>query len=36
MGKLNGEKVVIIGNKDIKRDDIIVTVRDFIYRIRKN
>ena len=36
LGELNGEKVVIIGNKDIKRDDIIVTVRDFIYRIRKN
>jgi ABC-type multidrug transport system fused ATPase/permease subunit len=36
LGELNGEKVVIIANKDTKRDDIIVTVRDFIYRIRKN
>ncbi len=33
-GELNGEKVVIIGNKDIKRGDIIVSLRDFIYKIK--
>jgi hypothetical protein len=36
LGELNGEKVVIIGNNDNRRGVITVTVRDFIYRIRKN
>jgi hypothetical protein len=35
LGELNGEKIVIIGNKDMKRGEVIISVRDFIYKIKK-
>jgi hypothetical protein len=35
LGELNGEKIVIIGNKDMKRGEVIISIRDFIYKIKK-
>jgi hypothetical protein len=35
LGELNGEKAIIIGNKDIKRGETILSVRDLIFKIKK-